>query len=246
MAELEIFYPLTGSTSDYYQNIKSIILDENNIFKNTFLEISGGISSSSMSIYLKTQYRWFFIIQIGYQGNSTYPFGIEYNYRTTITEPPSGNTLDYNKFAYDTEFYNADYSTVPVYRISKTNSCMVAFKNLKSMIVCAKGISMTNSGITKYTAFVPKHVFESEEAPLGLYRYDGIDRTPDAIYATTYHNPNTGYCSKYMMYNYVDNGYIYPDIYYCDGGIDVPPDGICQIGTTKFLKLASNFFLKVD
>ena len=113
--------------------------------------------------------------------------------------------------------------------------------------------SIDDQSVKSYSIIARKTCDETEDNPLGFYQWnDSADFTYATYYANLYaedklyNASNVGYCSKYSLYQYTRDGFIYPDIYYCDGGLSVPPDGIVRIGTSKFMRLGSNLFLRID
>lgn len=65
-------------------------------------------------------------------------------------------------------------------------------------------------------------------------------------YSSTFQNPNTGKSTAINAYKYIMQGWYCDELYYFDGGMNIPADGISKMGDNKFLKLGnSNFFIKM-
>ena len=155
---------------------------------------------------------------------------------------------------YDYNIYGRDYSKIPLYSFESDSTYMFAVDDLANLFMIterAKIDDPTSRGISIFMRKTNTGTV-TDSAPIGCYEFNDnsansgyLDRTNLYTDSAQYNSCNTGYCNKYMMYQYTNNGYIYPDIYYCDGGMATPPDGIIRIGPSKFLKIASNIFLKI-
>lgn len=163
------------------------------------------------------------------------------------------STYGQNMLYYDNTTITRDYTTIPFYSYETDSTYMFAFDNLNNFLMITERFSIDNQAIKSYSIIARKTYDETEDNPLGFYEWND---SADFEYATYYANlytgdklynaSNVGYCSKYSLYHYTRDGFIYPDIYYCDGGLSVLPDGIVRIGTFKFMRLGSNLFLRID
>lgn len=163
------------------------------------------------------------------------------------------NTMYYHDSTIGNSLYGRDYTTIPFYSYETDSTYMFAIDDINNFFMITEKIKIDDQSIKTCSIITRKIIGGSDDCPLGFYEFDDSVTNGDAsIYTNLYteasmHNAhNVGYCSKYSLYQYTRNGYIYPDIYYCDGGLSVPPDGIVRIGTSKFMKLGSNLFLRID
>lgn len=163
------------------------------------------------------------------------------------------NSSGQNGLAYNSEIRNKDYTTLPLYQYETDSTYMFAIDNLNNFIIITERCSIDDPSIKSCAIFIRKTCSETSDNPLGVYEWnDSTAITSYSQYSKVYNDDNLynahniGYCCKYSLYQYTRDGYIYPDIYYCDGGLSVPPDGIIRIGTSNFMKLGSNLFLRID
>jgi hypothetical protein len=59
-------------------------------------------------------------------------------------------------------------------------------------------------------------------------------------------NLNTGSCTTYLMYQLIIHGMAFYDLYYLDGGLEIPKAGTIRIGSNMYRKIYKNIFLKID
>lgn len=166
---------------------------------------------------------------------------------------PGNASYGQNMLYYDNTTNTRDYTTIPFYSYETDSTYMFAFDKLNNFLMITERFSIDDQSIKSYSIIARKTCDETEDNPLGFYEWnDSADFTYATYYANLYtedklyNASNVGYCSKYSLYQYTRDGFIYPDIYYCDGGLSVPPDGIVRIGTSKFMRLGSNLFLRID
>ncbi len=167
----------------------------------------------------------------------------------------------YNNLYKDDTITNKDYTTIPFYSYETESTYMFAIGNLINFFLLTERFLIDDPSVKSCAMFARKSASGNNpsnggvDLPSGNIIYEWNDAakisiptdaaniyTPDTLYNAS----NVGYCSTYSLYQYTRDGYIYPDIYYCDGGLSVPPDGIVRIGTSKFMRLGSNIFLRID
>ena len=166
---------------------------------------------------------------------------------------PGSSSYGQNMLYYDNATNTRDYTTIPFYSYETDSTYMFAFDKLNNFLMITERFLIDDQAVKSYSIIARKTYDETEANPLGFYEWnDSADFTYATYYANLYtedklyNASNVGYCSKYSLYQYTRDGFIYPDIYYCDGGLSVPPDGIVRIGTSKFMRLGSNLFLRID
>lgn len=77
--------------------------------------------------------------------------------------------------------------------------------------------------------------------------YDGYTHLPWVVHPTMYNNLNTGYTNGINAYRYSTKGYYCDNLYYFDGGLVLPGEGVSKMGNNKFLKMGnSNFYIKME
>ena len=149
--------------------------------------------------------------------------------------------------------YGRDYTKIPFYSYETESTYMFAIDSLNNFFMITEKYKIDDHSIKNVSIITRKIHGGTESSPLGFYEYDDSVANSSCLQYTNlytedklYNVHNIGYCSKYSLYQYTRNGYIYPDIYYCDGGLSVPPDGIVSIGASNFMRLGSNLFLRID
>ena len=164
-----------------------------------------------------------------------------------------GTGLGKNILYYDDTIQTRDYTTIPFYSYETSSTYMFAFDSLNNFFMITERISIDDPTVKSYALMSRKTYGATDENPLGFYEWnDSADLENPTYYANLYTDTslynvsNIGYCSTCVLYQYVRDGFIYPDIYYCDGGMAVPPDGIVRIGASNFMRLGSNLFLRID
>lgn len=166
----------------------------------------------------------------------------------------------YNNLYIDDTITNRDYTTIPFYSYETESTYMFAFGNLLNFFLLTERFLIDDPTVKSCAMFARKSAEGTNPSLSTPFPYgnvicewndtakiiDSTDvsniYTPDSLYNAS----NVGYCSTYSLYQYTRDGYMYPDIYYCDGGLSVPPDGIVCIGTSNFMRLGSNLFLRID
>lgn len=163
------------------------------------------------------------------------------------------NTMYYHSSTTGNSLYGRDYTKIPFYSYETDSTYLFAIDDINNFFMITEKTKIDDRSIKSCSIITRKIIGGSDNCPLGFYEFDDSVTNGDAsvytnLYTDTnmYNAHNVGYCSKYSLYQYTRNGYIYHDIYYCDGGLSVPPDGIVRIGTSKFMKLGSNLFLRID
>ena len=164
-----------------------------------------------------------------------------------------GSSTGQNILYHDDTIQTRDYTTIPFYSYETSSTYMFAFDSLNNFFMITERISIDDPTVKSCALMSRKTYGATDMYPLGFYEWnDSADLERDAYYANLYTDTslynvsNIGYCSTCVLYQYVRDGFIYPDIYYCDGGMAVPPDGIVRIGASNFMRLGSNLFLRID
>lgn len=256
MAELEVYYPFTNSNTLNSTSFATLVKGKNGVFeKTTNFRIGGGNNGYVCNVeplFWKSN-RYYIKIIIANRSDGSWPTACRIadgnNNNNNYTSISGTTTL--NTFYRIDDFHTRDYSTIPFYSLETSHTRMFAIDSLSNMMIATERLSMSDISNKTYSLMIKKNVGGTDECPLGLYEYtsnvsSAAECNQKRLNNEQYQSPNTGYCNTYMMYQYTREGYIYPDIYYSDGGLSVPPDGICQIGPSRFLKICGNFFLKMD
>ena len=175
------------------------------------------------------------------------------NEYTVVQGFTSYNTIYHYSSSYSSGLYGRDYTKIPFYSYESNSTYMFAVDKLINFFIITERLKMDDPTVKNASIFARKIIAPSDYAHLGLYEYNDSTSHGDATkYSSLYESDdlyrayNHGYCEKYSLYNYTKDGYIYPDIYYCDGGLSIPPDGIVRIGPSRFMKLGANIFLRID
>ena len=259
MGKLQVRYPFIndnkliagsfGSSITYGGTLLPYFIGDNNIFGKygsinmyTSLTTYGEARFSFMPSF-RTDKKFEYTIPAKQYGNTVYLK--VYN--------PINATFGSNTLFADNTITTRDYTTIPFYSYETDSTYMFAFDSLNHFLMITERFSIDDQTVKSYSIIARKTCDETEDNPLGFYEWnDSADFTYATYYANLYtedklyNASNVGYCSKYSLYQYTRDGFIYPDIYYCDGGLSVPPDGIVRIGTSKFMRLGSNLFLRID
>lgn len=252
MAEIQVRYPFNNSTTTITPAVSTFCSDyiKGNGILYTEENTTVGYSSSSSLYTFRITPSWMTTTRglYVYIPNCNAPVSYQFKYTLRYPNSNSSGTLIEEIMLADTNFKTKDYTKIPFYNIETDNVSLFAIDNLRNYIMLVKRKKIDDPSFTSFSFMTSKHTDDTDNFPIGLYEISDQTSPASHIYSENepFQSPNIGYMSSYRLYQYSRDGYIYPDIYYCDGGLSVPPDGICRIGPSKFLKLGSNFFLKID
>lgn len=134
------------------------------------------------------------------------------------------------------------------------------YSNFRAMKYSTDNIKFLSLGNPSESITLSTHVFKSIDDPtntktvLIVTDCDGYvsfydSYTPYPWYVeNVYHNGNNvGLTSSINAYKLAIKGYYCDNLYYFDGGYNIPGEGVSTIGGIKFLKLGdSNLFIKME
>ena len=214
---------------------------------------SGGATVTYTPTFVKRgRFKWFMSFSTyGESGCLHLSRDDGYSVDTTVSE--SHNPMYAYSSSTNNGIFGRDYTKIPFYSYETDSTYLFAVDSLNNFFMVTERFMIDNQSIKNVSIITRKIHGETEECPLGFYEYDDSIANSNCMQYTNlytkdklYNASNVGYCSKYSLYQYTRDGFIYPDIYYCDGGLSVPPDGIVRIGTSRFMRLGSNLFLRID
>ena len=156
-----------------------------------------------------------------------------------------------------TAFFSDDSKKYVLFKLDNKYAYSSDFRAMTYETDTTKYMSLGESG---RSISISTHVFKSIDDPEitktviivtdvdgYVSFYDSLSPYPWHV-ENTYHNgENVGKSNSINAYKYSANGYYCDDIYYFDGGYDMPGEGVITMAKFKFLRLGySNLFIKME
>lgn len=261
MGSLRVQYPFANNghflingaanLADNDDKIFKYFVGNNNIFSKyggIFIENRGSANITERALRFTSSFAPYIIFRYYIPGKSTSSV-------SSLTVYASNTTVDSGQRLYLDDTIGArDYTTIPFYTYETSSTYMFAFDSLNNFFMITERISIDDPTVKSCALIARKTCNATDTNPLGVYEWNDstIFNYDPTVYSnkytdsSLYNASNIGYCSTCVLFQYVRDGFVYPDIYYCDGGMSVPPDGLVRIGASNFMRLGSNLFLRVD